>query len=636
MKTRSPSQRKPPKKDFASPRQVAVLVGHHPVLWDPKHPLYRNVTATEAAWQDISKHFKGTLSAENCKIEWQSVRRIRCTYYNTKLKKAASGSQAKRKPREFKYAKETSFLDEINIRKDEQLGNLEHLSEEDDDDDTGGDSDSDNSETGSETDFPVSEDEVGGNHKSAMDFSNEMAELSNDEREKFRFDKLNKAFTGSQSEVGSTQHINEPFRSPLKDVNGRKIERKPPMFEKKPHEIKVKPKASVKENNKTKKQRLKSLKWNYTEGDMFDEDDEVAVDEGCEKPKKRGKSKLQVKMEEQDTKLENRKKLRAEIAQQVREKQIEMETALAKRRKTAPYHEHVPDRKQTYHFKKSVIEQPDSDFLKSLAESIMPKEEEDPLNLFFMSLAARCKNLPELVIDSLVHDFWKQISEARQNVSKKNQDFVYPTLNSEMQQLINASFEIDPNDVIVHFNDLHIRGCDFQTLKPATWLNDMIIDCYMGLVSQTSGQTSGKLTLAVTCHFITSLIAHGIAGHKGTIKSKEEIEVFDFLLVPFCTNSHWTLIIVDVKRRVMTVYDSLEKEHHGVLQLVKLYFSGDWTTVHAEGIPRQNNGYDCGIFICMYAKHFCLGNGFQFGQEAMPHLRSLLAYELLTTKLLPL
>ncbi|KAK3932036.1 tRNA dimethylallyltransferase [Frankliniella fusca] len=78
--------KRPPKREFGSPRQLARLVSVYPVLWDPQHPEYHVKTATEKAWKEIAKHFQNTLSPEECKHEWSVIRQTRRNFLNSQAK----------------------------------------------------------------------------------------------------------------------------------------------------------------------------------------------------------------------------------------------------------------------------------------------------------------------------------------------------------------------------------------------------------------------------------------------------------------------------------------------------------------------------------------------------------------------
>jgi sentrin-specific protease 1 len=53
-----------------------------------------------------------------------------------------------------------------------------------------------------------------------------------------------------------------------------------------------------------------------------------------------------------------------------------------------------------------------------------------------------------------------------------------------------------------------------------------------------------------------------------------------------------------------------------------------------QDIPQQHNGYDCGVFACMFAEAASRRSKFLFTQEDMPSLRRRMVYEILTKKLL--
>ncbi|KAK3924102.1 Queuine tRNA-ribosyltransferase, partial [Frankliniella fusca] len=92
--------KRPPKREFGSPRQLARLVSVYPVLWDPQHPEYHVKTATEKVWIEIAKHFQNTFSPEECKHKWSVIRQTRRNFLNSQAKR--NGQPAVRKDRESK------------------------------------------------------------------------------------------------------------------------------------------------------------------------------------------------------------------------------------------------------------------------------------------------------------------------------------------------------------------------------------------------------------------------------------------------------------------------------------------------------------------------------------------------------
>ena len=59
----------------------------------------------------------------------------------------------------------------------------------------------------------------------------------------------------------------------------------------------------------------------------------------------------------------------------------------------------------------------------------------------------------------------------------------------------------------------------------------------------------------------------------------------------------------------------------------------DWTSMFGdndEGCPQQRNGYDCGVFVCMFALHAMYGSEMRFSQTDITNCRRLIAHEILT------
>jgi sentrin-specific protease 1 len=51
------------------------------------------------------------------------------------------------------------------------------------------------------------------------------------------------------------------------------------------------------------------------------------------------------------------------------------------------------------------------------------------------------------------------------------------------------------------------------------------------------------------------------------------------------------------------------------------YDLSDWEDFIPSNIPKQLNGYDCGVFMCRYAYNVSLNQPFKFSQKDMQYLR---------------
>ena len=57
-----------------------------------------------------------------------------------------------------------------------------------------------------------------------------------------------------------------------------------------------------------------------------------------------------------------------------------------------------------------------------------------------------------------------------------------------------------------------------------------------------------------------------------------------------------------------------------------------WKKELATDIPRQSNGYDCGVFVCMYAECYSRQAKFNFCEKDMRDICPLIAWQILNQR----
>ena len=97
----------------------------------------------------------------------------------------------------------------------------------------------------------------------------------------------------------------------------------------------------------------------------------------------------------------------------------------------------------------------------------------------------------------------------------------------------------------------------------------------------------------------------------------------DYVFVPWCISAHWVLAAVLPKQKQILVLDSLaidstkpsaQKGIEKMWRLLSMEDSsldcGKWGffTNNHHDIPQQDNSYDCGVFVCMYARCLALSS----------------------------
>ena len=178
-----------------------------------------------------------------------------------------------------------------------------------------------------------------------------------------------------------------------------------------------------------------------------------------------------------------------------------------------------------------------------------------------------------------------------------------------------------------------IHVADFQKLLGrGQWLNDEVINGYIEWIVDAANKAAvaeaksfgekpstipkfiGQLSFFYTtvCQKGPEATARLMKRHKAV--GADFLEV-DTMFVPVCSGMHWTLGVVRPVAKTIEYFDSMGGKGHVFVghmrkwlkfQLGKDYVADEWTVPHT-GCAVQNNGYDCGVFVCTNALCIALG-----------------------------
>ena len=171
-----------------------------------------------------------------------------------------------------------------------------------------------------------------------------------------------------------------------------------------------------------------------------------------------------------------------------------------------------------------------------------------------------------------------------------------------------------------------VTSRDFGKLIPETaWLNDtLIIGSILHLaeyVNRGIAAKDQKKCIAFTSYFYPRLEKNGPKSCARMMRlaglRKANFFDVDTILIPICADLHWTLAVVRPKMRAVSHMDSMRGGAGNpavtrlVMDWVKDTLEGDfdenaWKTVDYQA-PRQNNGWDCGVFTIANAMCMALG-----------------------------
>ena len=108
----------------------------------------------------------------------------------------------------------------------------------------------------------------------------------------------------------------------------------------------------------------------------------------------------------------------------------------------------------------------------------------------------------------------------------------------------------------------------------------------------------------------------------------------DLLFIPINQSYHWVLGAIDIKKKKVMVYDSLNGNHDHSLSLFLNYLQQEhldkkktpmdmtgWTCELPKDIPQQGNMSDCGVYTCTFAERLSRNEPFNFSQQDMITIR---------------
>ncbi|KAI4364440.1 hypothetical protein MLD38_020532 [Melastoma candidum] len=226
-------------------------------------------------------------------------------------------------------------------------------------------------------------------------------------------------------------------------------------------------------------------------------------------------------------------------------------------------------------------------------------------------------------------------------------------LTKEEEAEVSAAFSGSRRKVLVsHENsNIVITGELLQCLQPCAWLNDEVINVYFELLKEREKREPKKY---LNCHFFNTFFYKKLIGSRNGYDYKSvrrwtsqrklgySLVDCDKIFVPIHKEIHWCLAVINKADQKFQFLDSLGGWDGQVLKVLARYFvdevkdkSGEdidvssWDQEFVEGLPEQENGFDCGMFMIKYADFYSRGLDLCFCQENMPYFRLRTAKEIL-------
>ncbi|XP_065720254.2 sentrin-specific protease 1 [Drosophila suzukii] len=224
----------------------------------------------------------------------------------------------------------------------------------------------------------------------------------------------------------------------------------------------------------------------------------------------------------------------------------------------------------------------------------------------------------------------------------------FPQLTNEHLSRLMELKEGHPEEFVVSKFKLDVHLSDIKILIGGRWLNDVVINFYMNLLIARSEKRSGQLpsVYSMNTFFMPRLLQSGFEGVKRWTR-KVDILSKDIILIPVhCKGVHWTMAIVDMRKKTILYYDSKGGANKNLLDTLEKYLreesldkrnqsfdTRNFRIEKARNVPQQKNNNDCGVFSCMFAEYITRNAPITFSQDNVVYFRKKMALEIIDGEL---
>lgn len=224
--------------------------------------------------------------------------------------------------------------------------------------------------------------------------------------------------------------------------------------------------------------------------------------------------------------------------------------------------------------------------------------------------------------------------------------FLLPLSEQQEQRVDEALAPGDGSEILAtnSFTNIQVRRSDMACLEGLGWLNDEVINFYMGMLQERELRANpGK----PKSHFCNTFFYAKLAGDSGykyqgvrrwTMPKKlghyDSILDCDKIIVPIHQGVHWVLGVVHLAEKRLEFFDSMGGSDKGALANLARYVmdefqdkrketvdTSSWAKASPKDIPHQHNYSDCGVFMATFANYVSRDASYGFTQEDMPTIR---------------
>lgn len=260
--------------------------------------------------------------------------------------------------------------------------------------------------------------------------------------------------------------------------------------------------------------------------------------------------------------------------------------------------------------------------------SLAPKLQ-DQLQEEYQKRQERLRSQAEKDIDERI-----RLEEAAEEAQRRIDKILQP-LSVEEAQIVRKTLDAHgaDDDVIRNAGADLVQRHSFRTLRDGAWLNDEVIHFFLAMLTNRDEEMCQKDPNRRRSHFfksffvtkllnVGSIVQDGEYQYQNVKRWSKKVpgkDIFDLDKIIFPINigsMHWVCAVAFMQEKKIQFYDSMGgdgmyylkqlfrylKDEHMDKKKMPLPDEDQWQLVPCQqDTPQQSNGYDCGVFTCMFA-----------------------------------
>lgn len=212
-----------------------------------------------------------------------------------------------------------------------------------------------------------------------------------------------------------------------------------------------------------------------------------------------------------------------------------------------------------------------------------------------------------------------------------------------------------PNEILATSDTDTVQRESMWRLKPGQWLNDEVIHYFLLCLSRRDQQMCQKDSSRKRSHFFKSFFVSKLMDEASGYRYQnvkrwskkvagKDVFALDKIIFPVNVGGvHWTCAVAFMQEKRIQFYDSMggggQRYVNGLLRYFedehkdkkkKPLDTSEWNLVTCEpDTPQQLNGFDCGVFTCMFADFLSRDMPLIFSQEHVTECRERIALSIM-------